>query len=237
MARLPRLALAGLPHHVLQRGHNRQPVFVDDQDRRAYLAALREAAAGLRVAVHGYVLLDDQVQLLLTPQGPDDLGALMQAIGRRYVAGFNRRHERAGTLWDGRFRASVVEPAAALLQALCFLEQSPVRQGLCASAGDWPWSSAPHHLGRSRDRLLSEHPRFWQLGNTPFEREACWQRWLDEPMAAVVLQQHEQALQHSWPIGAGAFLAGIAARVDRPVTPRPRGRPRKAAAPQDGASD
>jgi putative transposase len=237
MARLPRLAVAGLPHHVIQRGHNHQPVFLDDEDRQAYLAALREAAANLRVLVHGYVLMPDHVHLLLTPPQAADLSALMQAIGRRYVAGFNRRHARAGTLWDGRFRACVLEPESHLLEALRYLEQNPVRAGLVPVAADWPWSSAAHHLGRRRDLLLSEHALFWRLGNTPFEREAAWQRLLDEPLPAAVLHRHASSVSRSWPLGSGAFLADIAARAERPVEPRPRGRPRKLAMHPDGAKN
>lgn len=230
MARLPRLSLAGLPHHVLQRGHNRLPVFLDDEDRRAYLDALRESAANLKVAVHGYVLLPDHVHLLLTPPGADELGLLMQAIGRRYVAGFNRRHGRAGTLWDGRFRACVVEPASGpLLDALCVLEQNPVRAGLVGRAGDWPWSSAAHHLGQRRDLLITDPMAFWQLGNTPFEREMAWKQRLDEPVAPAVLAEHVQGLVRGFPVGSGTFVASVATHADRPVQPRPRGRPRKTA--------
>lgn len=237
MARLPRLALAGLPHHVIQRGHNRQPVFLDDEDRRAYLDALREAAANLRVAVHGYVLMPDHVHLLLTPVQAANLSGLMQAIGRRYVAAFNRRHARAGTLWDGRFRACVLEPGPHLLEALRHLEQSPVRAGLVAMPGDWPWSSAAHHLGSRRDLMITEHALFWRLGNTPFEREAAWRHLLDEPLPAAVLHRHNSHVNKSWPLGSGAFLAGIADRTERPVAPRPRGRPRKALMHPDGTGD
>lgn len=237
MARLPRLALAGLPHHVIQRGHNLQPVFLDDADRQAYLDALRESAANLRVALHGYVLLDAQVQLLLTPVQASDLSMLMQAIGRRYVAGFNRRHGRSGTLWDGRFRASVLEPGAALIDVLRWLEQAPWRAGLVVEAGRWSWSSAAHHLGLRRELAISEPASFWQLGNTPFEREAAWRRLLDEPLSAEQQRLHADRLERGLPIGSGAFLAEIAARADRPVAPRPRGRPRKPTATQSSASE
>ena len=98
MARLPRLSIAGLAHHVIQRGHNRQPIFLDDEDRLAYLAALRESAALHRVAVHAYVLMNDHLHLLVTPPTAEALSKMLQAIGRRYVAAFNRRHGRIGTL-------------------------------------------------------------------------------------------------------------------------------------------
>jgi putative transposase len=226
MARLPRLSLAGQPHHVLQRGHNRQPVFLDDQDRQAYADALREAAATLKVAVQGYALLASEVHLLLVPVDAADLGRLMQSLGRRYVAAFNRRHGHVGTLWEGRFRASVVDARTHLLQVLRCIEQAPVRAGLCAAPADWRWSSAGPHLGRTRDRGLTEPAAYWALGNTPFERELAWQRLLDEPLLVGEAEQIvEQALKGGV-VGPGSFLAEVARQVDRPVLRRPRGRPR-----------
>ncbi|MDP4301941.1 transposase [Leptothrix discophora] len=233
MARLPRLALAGLPHLVLQRGLAHPPVFADAEDRRAYLAALHEAAANLKIVVHAYALLDDQVRLLLTPPDAQALSKLMQAVGRRYVSAHNRRHGRAGTLWDGRFRATVIEAEPWLLLAARHIEQSPLRAGLVVQASDWPWSSAAHHLGRLRDTVVSAHPLFWGLGNTPFERELAWQRLLDEPLPVVQQQQIEAAMLKGWPLGSGAFLAHLGGSTDRPLVPRPRGRPPRA--PGQGA--
>src|SRR5678815_4899747 len=112
MARLPRLVVPGLPHCVIQRGHNGQAVAVDDADRQAYLRALRDAAATHAVALHAYALLDAEVQLLVTPTGAPSLSRMMQELGRRYVSAYNARHARSGTLWDGRFRAAVIEPGA-----------------------------------------------------------------------------------------------------------------------------
>lgn len=174
MARLPRLSIAGLAHHVIQRGHNRQPIFLDDEDRLAYLAALRESAALHRVAVHAYVLMNDHLHLLVTPPTAEALSKMLQAIGRRYVAAFNRRHGRIGTLWDGRFRATVIENGPHLLTCMRYIEQNPQRLIPPTPAGDYAWSSAMHHLGRRRDTLVSTHLCHWQLGNTPFERELAW---------------------------------------------------------------
>ncbi|MEO8296669.1 MAG: transposase [Burkholderiales bacterium] len=182
MARLPRLALAGLAHLVIQRGHNGQAVFVDDDDRRVYLRALREAATPLGVAVHAYALANDAVYLLVTPSLPVALSRLMQALGRRYVAAFNRRHHRAGTLWDGRFRAAVVEAGDTLLQVMRCVEQRGDAGPSSGAQGQALTTSAPHHLGWSRDSLISEPAAYWQLGNTPFEREHAWQRLLSEPL-------------------------------------------------------
>ncbi|MFM2052806.1 MAG: hypothetical protein RL456_843 [Pseudomonadota bacterium] len=225
MARLPRLAIAGLVHHVIQRGHNRQPVFLDDEDRLTYLGALREAAALHRVAVHAYVLMDDHVHLLVTPPVAEALSKMLQAIGRRYVAAFNRRHGRVGTLWDGRFRATVLEDGPHVLACMRYIEQNPQRLIPPTPATDYRWSSAPHHLGRRRDPMLTDHGLYWALGNTPFEREMAWQRLLDEGLAEPEVRAHTDSALKGWALGSGAFLAALGASTERPMSPRPRGRP------------
>lgn len=228
MARLPRLAVPGLPHYLVQRGHNQQPVFLDDEDRRAYLAALGESAATQKVALLAFALLDDQVHLLVLPPQAEALGRLLQSLGRRYGAGFNRRHGRSGTLWEGRYRATVLEPARHLLDAMRAVEQAPLRAGLTAQAGDWPWSSAAHHLGRTRLGWMSDPPAYWSLGNTPFERELAWQRLLDEPLAPALCEPLLLAVHKGWAFGSGTFIAALGSAVARPLLPRPRGRPRRA---------
>jgi putative transposase len=225
MARLPRLAFANLAHHLVLRGHNHAAVFMDDSDRLAWLAALRDSAATLSVAIHAYVLLPDHVHLLATPRSAEALGQLVQAIGRRYVVAYNRRHGRSGTLWDGRFRASVVEPGAALLACLRYIEQNPVRANLVAQAGDWAWSSAGHHLGRRAEALITGLPEYWALGNTPFEREAVWRQLLDEPLGGAEVATLTRNALAGWAHGSGAFLARLQEMTGRPLQPRPRGRP------------
>ncbi|WP_240636114.1 transposase [Caldimonas tepidiphila] len=226
MARLPRLVLPGLPHLLIQRGHNRQPVFVDDTDREAYLAALREAAANQRVAVHAYVLLPDEVMLLATPPDAEALGRMMQALGRRYVAAFNARHGRSGTLWEGRYRAAVLEPTRYFLPCCCYIEQSPVRAGLCERAEDWRWSSHAHHRGARNDPLVSGHALYWALGNTPFEREAAYRRLFETLPSAADLRALSESALRGWPLGSPAFLQQLQ-RAGHAAAPKPPGRPRK----------
>jgi putative transposase len=227
MARLPRLALAGQPHHVALQGHNANAVFLDDQDRAAFLAMLGEAARQHGVALHAYALLDDAVHWLATPSEAPSLGRLVQSIGRRYVAAFNRRHGRRGTLWDGRFRSSLIEAESALADATVLIERLPAAAGLVAHACDWAWSSAAHHLGRRRDAWLTEHPVYWSLGNTPFERELVHANMLEEGLSAAREQQFQLALRRGHAVGRAPFLMLTAARAGRPAAARNRGRPRK----------
>ncbi len=230
MARLARLALPGLAHHLIHRGHSRQPIVVDDEDRRQLLAALHECAATYKVALHAYVLMPNHLHLAATPSSAEGLSRMMQALGRRYVAWFNKKHGRSGTLWEGRFRAAPVEAETHLLALMLCIELNPLREGLCADPADYPWSSCAHHLGRRRDPLVTDPPQYWALGNTPFDREIAYRRALDEGLSERERAQLVDAALKGWPLGSARFLQAIAQTVERPVQPRPRGRPARSAA-------
>jgi putative transposase len=217
MARLPRIVLAGAPHHVVQRGHNRQPIVTDDEDRRMWLATLRDAAVTLGVEVHAWALRDDRFHLVVTPPSPTAVSRLMQTVGRRYVGWFNRRHGRTGTLWEGRFRASVLEPARWLLACMRYVELQP---------GERAWSSLPHHLGQQADTVVTDHPAYWALGNTPFERQAAYRGYIDTGLPAGEARTIAATTARGWPLGAPDFSA-TGGLVMHETSPRPRGRPRK----------
>ena len=227
MARLPRRAIAAHPHHVLQRGHNRQAVFVDDDDRRQYLGWMLEAAAEHGLVVHAYVLMDTQVHLLATPERDDALSKAMQAVGRRYVRWFNRRHARSGTLWEGRFRSSLVEAARYLLACQRYIESSPVRAGRVASPADWPWSSHRHHAGLAADPLVRPHPTVWALGNTPFERESAYRRLFDEAASKAEHEWLLACLLGGKPTASTDFQKQLESSHGVRLLRRPVGRPRR----------
>jgi len=230
MARLPRLILPGHAHHVILRGNNRQAIFFSDLDRQQLLLSMAEAAGQYGVAIHAYVLMDNHVHLLLTPPTADALSRMMQALGRRYVGWFNARHRRTGTLWEGRFRAGLIEGERHLLACMRYIDANPVRAGLCAEAAQWPWSSAAHHLGLSRQALITEHELYWSMGNTPFEREHAYREFLSQGVSVQEQAQFTDAALRGRPIASEAFLRPLAVEHERVVTRRPRGRPRKGAA-------
>lgn len=228
MARLVRVEAAGYPHHIIQRGNNRQAVFVDATDHQRYLALLQEIAAAHAVAVHAYVLMTNHVHLLVTPEAPGGVSRFMQALGRRYVRWFNDRHARTGTLWEGRFRSTVIEAERYFLACMRYIELNPVRAGISATPDEYRWSSSAHHSGKRLDPLISDHAVFWALGNTPFERQSAYRLLVEEPLSSEVLSELRKATNRGCalanldvsPTATGAIAPTLA-------TIRPRGRPRK----------
>ncbi|RZJ55441.1 MAG: transposase [Acidovorax sp.] len=225
MARLPRLTLPGHLHHVIQRGNNRQPIFVDREDFETMLALLADNAQRHAVAVHAYVLMDNHFHLVATPSTADGLPQMMQAVGRRYVQYFNRRHGRTGTLWEGRYRSTVLQPERYLLPCMVYLDLNPVRSGAVAQAVDYPWSSHAHWLGLRVDRLLTPHALYWALGNTPFAREAAY----GAAVQAGISSREQVALTTSalsgWALGDPEFVAELQKQTPRRVARGKAGRP------------
>lgn len=227
MARQPRLTVPGYPHHVIQRGNNRQPIFVDDADRQKLLGLLAEQAQRTQVAVHAYVLMDNHVHLLLTPETAEGIPQLMQAVGRSYVRSFNNRHGRSGTLWEGRYRSSLIETERYLLACMVYMDLNPVRAGMVGVPSEHEWSSHRHYIGQRVDKLVTPHALFWSLGNTPFAREAAYR---ELAMAGVGVSQQESLTRSAltgWTLGSPAFVQSLQESTQRRLVPGKAGRPGK----------
>lgn len=225
MARLPRLVVPGFPHHLIQRGNNRQPIFRDDQDRERLLALLGEYAERYRVAIHSYVLMDNHLHVLATPTDAEGLPRLMQAVGRRYVQAFNARHHRSGTLFEGRYRASPVQTEPYLLACMVYLDLNPIRAGIVTRPADYRWGSHGHYVGLRSDRLITPHPVYWQLGNTPFAREASYAELVGRGISAEQCKALGDSASKGWALGEPGFLSELQAHAGRRVSPRRAGRP------------
>ncbi len=225
MARLPRLTVPGFPHHLIQRGNNRQAIFAETADYDTLLSMLDENARKFEVQVHAYVLMANHFHLLATPATPLGLPSLMQAVGRRYVRYFNQRQARSGTLWEGRYRSTLIQADRYLLACMVYMDLNPVRAGIAATARDYPWSSHRHYIGMSDDKLVTPHALYWSLGNTPFAREAAYA----ELVAAGIGSQQQQALTNSvlqgWALGEPDYVADLQKRTSRRVTKAKAGRP------------
>ena len=230
MARLPRLAVTGLPHHVILRGNNRQPVFIDSDDRGFFLAQLAELAQREMVQVHAYVLMDNHLHLLLTPQQDGALSRLMQSLGRIYVRRFNQRHGRSGTLWEGRYRSTVIDSDRYLLVCMAYIDLNPVRAGMVIAAELYPWSSHMHYIGLRNDKWLTPHPLVWSLGNTPFAREAAYADLVRQGLNRKQQQELSDSVLQGWPLGGADFLAQLQGKTKRRLEKVRAGRPRKSPA-------
>lgn len=225
MARLPRLSLPGYPQHIIQRGNNRQAITTSVADCQTLLALIEENARKFTVAIHAYVLMGNHFHLLATPETAEALPQMMQAIGRRYVRYFNDIQRRSGTLWEGRYRSTVIQPESHLLACMAYIDLNPVRHGLVTQARDYPWSSHAHYAGLRVDGLLTPHPLFWSLGNTPFAREAAYAEMVHEGVAADQQLALTQSTLSGWALGDAAFVADLQTRTSRRISRGQAGRP------------
>lgn len=227
MARLPRLNLPGFPHHVIQRGNNRQPIFSCAADREMLLALLADHAVQSEVAVHAYVLMDNHFHLLVTPETAQGLPRMMQALGRRYVRYFNDTQQRTGTLWDGRYRSTVIQAQRYLLACMVYMDLDPVRRGVVSAARDYPWSSHAYYVGLKPDRIITPHSQFWRLGDTPFAREAAYADLVQAGIDEGERSRLTDATMAGWVLGDAEFVAELQKQTARRVTRASPGRPPK----------
>jgi putative transposase len=230
MARLARLSIGGYPHLIAQRAGARA-VVVDDEDANQLLDVLRAAMAEVGVGVHGYALQPQGLWLLATPADAHGLGRAMQSIGRRYVRWVNDRRRERGGLFDGRYRAALLEPETELLSALRYVESQPVLAGLAATPEELRWSSCRHHVGLATDPWLTDHPVYWALGNTPFERQAAYRTFLHHGVSTADAMRLKQALTGGWVLGSRAFVRQIAPLCSRRPERSQAGRPRSNLSP------
>ena len=225
MARLPRLSIPGYPHHVLQRGNNRQAIFTSPADYRTLLDLTAEAARNSGVAVHAYVLMANHFHLLATPESANSLPHMMQAVGRRYVRYFNDSQQRSGSLWEGRYRSTVLQANAGLLACMAYIDLNPVRAGLVSEARSYPWSSHGHYIGLRSDKVVAPHALFWGLGNTPFDREAAYAELVQAGLSTDEQAALTASVLSGWPSGDAAFVAELQKQTGRRVDKRKAGRP------------
>jgi putative transposase len=195
VARPLRYFVDGLTLHVIQRGNNRGHIFRAPSDYDVFLLTLRHAVDRYGLHVHAYVLMNNHFHLMVTPTSAFALPRAMQSIGRRYVRFFNQRYERTGGLWEGRHKTALVHDERYWLTCMRYVELNPVRAGMVSSPEQYKWSSYKTHAFGARDPLVSEHPVYTGLGNTPEHRQQTWRGICDSPTAPEQLQ-HIRASIH-----------------------------------------
>lgn len=227
MVRSARLIAPGHPHHLIQRGIDGRQIFQDDADYQVFLDWLCKAARQFKVALHAYVLMPDHLHVLATPSDEVGLARMMQWVGRYYVPYFNRKYERAGTLWQGRYRTTVIDSENYLLVCMRYIELNPVRAHLVADPVRYRWSSHAHHIGTASNPLITDHELYWALGNTPFEREAAYQALFESALSANQLAELAETRMNGRALGSDQFKQRLERQTDRPVLVRRPGRPAK----------
>jgi putative transposase len=227
MPRAPRLEIPGVPLHVVQRGVNRCATFLCNEDRGFYLHLLEQAFRAETVALHAYVLMNNHVHLLVSANAAGRISRAMQHLNQCYVRAFNAHHGRTGTLWEGRFRSSLVQTDRYLLTVMRYIELNPVRSAVAERAWQHPWSSVHAHLGLRVDARLTPHPVFLAMGATATERAGAYREWLrqgcsDEQAAAIRARLRSQRA-----LGDARFVAMVERTLNLPAGHRLPGRPRR----------
>jgi putative transposase len=202
-------------------------IFRDADDYVAFLKWLREAAKMFKVSIHAYVLMSNHMHLLASPSDQTGLARMMQWVGRYYVPYFNAKYQRVGTLWQGRYKATVVDSERYFMMCSCYIELNPVRAGIVHSAADYPWSSYAHHIGLKSDAMVTDHALYWSLGNTPFAREGAYRGLIDQGIANADIEALTECTNKGWVIGSAYFKERLERQSKRRVSPAKRGRPRK----------
>lgn len=227
MARLPRLVIPHQPHHIIQQGNDSQLIFRASEDYQQFLLWLRDSAREFKVAIHAYVLMPNHFHLLATPATETGLAQMMQRLGRYYVPWYNARHQRSGSLFQGRFKTSLIDAETYFMKCSRFVELNAVRTNVVADPLDYPWSSYHHHAGMRVDPVITDHALYWALGNTPFQREAAYIELSRNELPEAEHAQIEAAVLKGWPLASDAYKANLQQTIKRQVLPAKRGRPFK----------
>lgn len=227
MPRPGRIGVPDVPLHVVQRGNNRSHCFFGDLDRRFYLKCLAQAAVARGCEIHAYVLMSNHVHLLITPRQQGAASAMLQDVGRRYVRNINSIHDRTGTLWEGRFKSSLVDSERYLFTCHRYIELNPVRAGMVTRPGDYPWSSHAHYAGGVPNRLLTPHRLFNELGTSALSRMAAFRAMFGDAMPEGDLNRLRIAVNKGWALGSDQFMDEMQRHLGRAIRPPRRGRPIK----------
>jgi putative transposase len=224
--------------HVIQRGNNRAACFLVRSDYLLYLLHLHELAKKHGCAVHAYCLMPNHVHLLLTPSSDEGCKALMRELGQRYVQYFNRRHRRTGTLWEGRYRSSLVKSARYVLACYRYIEMNPVRAALAERPEGYEWSSHRGNAGQHSDSLLAPHAEFFALGLGEDSRRAAYLGLCRQALEPSMLREIREATNAGYPLGSDAFKSDVVAPKGLKLAPgKPGRRPREPGEKAQSGSD
>jgi putative transposase len=227
MARLPRFSIPGQPQHVIVRGNNRSEIFCADEDYRFYLEKLKLACDKHGCDLHAYVLMTNHVHLLITPREEDGIGKALQMLGRYYVQYFNYTYQRTGTLWEGRYKATLIDSETYLLTCMRYIELNPVRADMVSHPSEYPWSSYRYNALGQPNPLVTPHLQYRRLGKTDEERQAAYRQLFRHHIPEASLAEIREATNKAWVLGNDRFKQRIQKQLERRVEPAARGGDRK----------
>lgn len=232
MARLPRHVIPGQPQHVIQRGNNRQAIFAAEADYQFFHDALVEAAQKHGLAIHAYVWMSNHIHLLATPEYDDSISKVFQSVGRKYVQYFNYTYKRSGTLWEGRYRATVVDSEQYLLTLMRYIELNPVRAGMVPHPRDYPWSSyAFNAQGETGPNAvwLTHHKEYQRLGRNAADRQSTYRQLFRAAVSNDDLKEIRECTHKGWALGSERFKEQIERLTQRRTVSKGVVRPRREA--------
>ena len=227
MARLPRYFVKGVPQHIILRGNNRDPIFANDEDCLFFKDVLQDGAKRNGLAIHAYVFMTNHIHLLASPTSEESIPKTLQSLGRRYVQYFNFRYQRTGTLWEGRYRATIVEAETYLFECMRYIELNAVRAGMVRRPSEFPWSSYQANAGLIVDPFVVPHRLYRSLGISDEARHEAYKALVQLPMDEVILKSIRDSTNKGWAMGGGRFKSRIETLTDRRVAPLPKGRPKR----------
>ncbi len=225
MPRKKRFYQPGVPAHVFQRGHNKEPVFFDDEDYLAYLRFLKASADDLECLIHAYVLMTNHVHLLVTPKAENDISLLFQNIGRHFVSYMNKTYRRRGSLWEGRHKGNILESEAYFLICMRYIEMNPVRAAMVDHPGKYRWSSYAANAQGVDNAILQPHALYFSLGETPEARQARYRAGFVTANHPDELELIRACLHSGTPLGSDHFKKTIESTIGCCVGYSSRGRP------------
>jgi putative transposase len=227
MPRRARLAIPGIPWHIIQRGNNRSACFYADADYHRYLETLQQQAVAHGCSIHAYCLMTNHVHLLLTPARPDSAGLMMKHLGQRYVQYINRTYRRTGTLWEGRFRSCLAQEETYVLACYRYIELNPVRAGMVEHPADYRWSSYCFNGQGLPNKLLTSHQQYTALGPSQDIRCSSYRELFRVHLEPGLVDEIRQATNGNYALGTTRFREEVETMLQCRVTPGKAGRPVK----------
>jgi len=227
MARLARMNLPDVPQHIIQRGNNRQAIFFADEDYSFYLDKLKHYANHHNVAIHAFILMTNHAHLLVTPRDKTGVSRMMQSLGRSYVRHINLTYGRSGTLWEGRYKSTLIDSARYLLLVSRYIELNPVRATMVSHPAEYPWSSFRGNAMGKDISLLTPHACYLDLGRDEAERREAYVALFEQAMTDRDIAAIRDTTSKGWVLGDERFKQQIARTLGRRVTPKQRGGDRK----------